>query len=257
MSRRHKENDIDTYKPQQAESHADGSPRDRHFSRSESFLSELLANSVTKRDASKDSFSLSRIIHAIREAYEKRDVEVDDYWIKIPRRYFEEPLSRIRQIAFSQEPPAEEKSNKGRPWLKRLIDKVEDSKVMGWFKSTLHEAKEKCKELYQNVTQVAVCFLKGIHDVMAPDEDPYGKVSHYHRMLVADKSIPDIPSRETLSRHYRWFVNWRKAVTYEDGKAKNERHKHRIWERLVEWIKEFLNKLALQYAAQPIYGVGI
>jgi hypothetical protein len=77
-------------------------------------------------------------------------------------------------------------------------------------------------------------------------------------MLTAeDADIPDIPSLRTLNRHCLWFVSWKKAETYEDGKAKNERHKHWIWERLVNWIKEFLIKLAPQYAAQPIYGVGI
>ena len=252
MSRRHKENDINTYKPQQAESHADGSLRDKGLS----CLGLSIKNfTVTKRDGSKDKFSSDIIMNAIVKAFEKMDVEMDDKWLKIPRRYFEETLSTIRLTALGQEPPPNEKRNKGRPWLKRLIDKVEDSKVVGWFKTTLHEAKEKCKELYQDITQVAVCFLKGIHEFMAPDEDPYGKLSYYHRMLV--KEIPDIPSRETLSRHYRWFVNWKKAETYEDAKAKNKRHKHRIWERLIRWIKEFLMELAPQYAAQPIYGVGI
>lgn len=252
MSRRHKENDINTYKPQQAESHADGSLRDKGLS----CLGLSIKNfTVTKRDGSKDKFSSDIIMNAIVKAFEKMDVEMDDKWLKIPRRYFEESLSTIRLTALGQEPPPNEKRNKGRPWLKRLIDKVEDSKVVGWFKTTLHEAKEKCKELYQDITQVAVCFLKGIHEFMAPDEDPYGKLSYYHRMLV--KEIPDIPSRETLSRHYRWFVNWKKAETYEDAKAKNKRHKHRIWERLIRWIKEFLMELAPQYAAQPIYGVGI
>ena len=252
MSRRHKENDINTYKPQQAESHADCSLRDKGLS----CLGLSIKNfTVTKRDGSKDKFSLDKIMNAIVKAFEKMDVEMDDKWLKIPRRYFEESLSTIRLTALGQEPPPNEKRKKGRPWLKRLIDKVEDSRVVGWFKTTLHEAKHKCKELYQDITQVAVCFLKGIHDFMAPDEDPYGKVSHYHRML--SEEIPDVPSRETLSRQYRWFVNWKKAETYEDGKARNERHKHRIWERLVEWIKEFLLTLAPQYAAQPIYGVGI
>ncbi len=256
MSRRHKENDIETDKPQQAESHADGSHRVKRFSiSSASLLNKLLTFTVAKRDESKDRFSLSKISDAIRKAFEKKDVEVDDEWVKIPRRYFEDPLSPIGLTAFSQEPPPEKKRKKGHPWLKRLIDKVEDSLVVKWFKTTLHEVPKKCKELYQDITQVAVCFLKGIHEVMAPDEDPYGKMSHYHRMLA--KESPDIPSRETLSRHYRWFVNWQKAQNYEDGKAKNERHKHRIWERLVNWIKEFLLTLAPQYAAQPIYGVGI
>lgn len=256
MSRRHKENDIDTYKPQQAESHADGSPRvpSDHDSTSKKLFSVL---SVTRGLSSAAKFLAERISKSIEKAFSQGEIEVDDKWVKIPRRYFEEPLSSIRLTPLGQEPPSEEKRNRGRPRPKRLIDKVEDSKVVGWIKSTFHEAPKRCKELYQDITQVAVCFLKGIHEFMAPDEDPYGKMSHYHRMLAADVDIPDIPSRETLSRHYRWFVNWKKAETYEDGKAKNKRHKHRIWERLVNWIKEFLLTLAPQYAAQPIYGVGI
>lgn len=256
MSRRHKEHDIDTHKPQQAESHVDGSDIvERLIKRSSRLIDKYLTVTVTKRDGSKYPFSLSKIADAISKAFEKKDVEVDDDWVKIPRRYFEESLPSIGRFSFGEEPRSEEKRNKGRPWLKRLIDKVEDSKVVDWFKTTLQEVKQKGKELYQNITQVAVCFLKGIHEFMAPDEDPYGKMSHYHRMLVKD--IPGIPSRETLSRQYRWFVNWKKAETYEDGKAKNERYRHRLWERLICWIKEFLLTLAPQYAAQPIYGVGI
>ena len=254
MSRRHKEQETESnYKPQQAESRADGS-----HERDNSFLDKILNFTITKRDGTKDRFSLDKIVSAVANAFKKAsvsdEIEVDDKWVKIPRRYFDDSLSIIRLEEY-QESNAEERRNKGRPWLKRLINKVEDSKVVGWFKTTLHEAKQKCKELYQGITQIAVCFLKGIHEVMVPDEDPYGKVSHYHRMLAEE--IPDIPSRETLSRHYRWFVSWKKAETYEDGKAKNERNKHRIWERLVHWIKELLKKLAPQYAAQPIYGVGI
>ncbi len=253
MSRRHKENDIDSYKPQQAESHADGSLRVQSDKDSTS-KKQISGLSITRRFSTATDYLAKKITDSLRKAFLQREIEVDDKWVKIPRRYLEDYLSSIN-LKECQDTCAEEKRNKGRPWLKRLIAKVEDSKVVGWFKTTLHEAKRKCKELYQDITQVAVCFLKGIHEVMAPDEDPYGKLSHYHRMLAND--IPDMPSRETLSRHYRWFVNWKKAVTYEDGKAKNERHKHRIWERLVQWIKDFLIELAPQYAAQPIYGVGI
>jgi hypothetical protein len=253
MSRRHKENDIDIYKPQQAESHTDGSLR--VHSNCDSAFNKLLSGlSITRRCPASVTFFADQIAEAIEKAFSQREIEVDDKWVKIPRRYFIDSLSTIR-LEEKQETYAEEKRDRGRPWLKRLIDKVEDCQVVSWFKTTLHEAKQKCKELYQDITQLAVCFLKGIYEVMVPDEDPYGKVSHYHRILAGE--IPNIPSRETLSRHYRWFVNWRKAVTHEDGKAKNERHKHRIWERLVNWIKEFLLKLAPQYAAQPIYGVGI
>lgn len=254
MSRRHKETGrTEDYKPQQAESHADGSPRvpSDHDSTSDKLLSGL---TITRRFSASMKYWGHLLSETIEKAFSSNEIEVDDKWVKIPRRYFDDSLSTIRLEEY-QESNAEEKRSKGRPWLKRLINKVEDSKVVGWFKTTLHEAKQKCKELYQGITQVAVCFLKGIHEVIAPEEDPYGKMSHYHRMLAEE--TPGIPSRETLSRQYRWFVNWKKAETYEDGKAKNERHKHRIWERLVHWIIEFLKKLAPQYAAQPIYGVGI
>lgn len=247
MSRRHKENDIDIYKPRQAESHADSSPRVQL--NYDSTSNELLSGISITRKRPAMFISIGKIAESIEKALSQREIEVDDKWVKIPRRYLENYLSFIR-LEEKQETCAEEKRSKGRPWLKRLIDKVEDSQVVGWFKTTLHEAKQKCKELYQDITQLAVCFLKGIHEFMAPGEDPYGKMSHYHRMLAGE--IPKVPSRETLNRHYRWFVNWRKAETYEDGKAKNKRHKHLIWERLVHWIKEFLIKLAPQYAAQPI-----
>lgn len=203
------------------------------------------------------------ILGAVLKAIRKKDIEIDDEWVKIPRKYLERSILFSgwgNQIIEEAQSPVE-KPKRGHPWLSRLINNVEDSKVVDWFKTTLNEAKKTLKETYQNITQFAVCFLNGIHKAFCPDDDPYGKLSHYHRLLVnpeePEKGIPSIPSRETLSRHYRWFRDWREAVTYEDRKAKKEKRKHRIWEKLIQWIKVFLLKLAPQYAAQPVYGVGI
>jgi len=255
MSRRHKEYDVDTYKPQQAESHADGSPRDNGHS----FLGLSIKNfTITKRDGSKDRFSLSKITDAILAAFEKKDVDVDDEWVKIPRSYFEEPIEEYCCLWNSNstaENNTREKPHKGRSFMSRLIHLFDDSEPIRWFKEAMHEVKTKAKELYVNMTQFSVCFLKSLYEAFLPHGDPYQSISHYHRML--EHEVSDLPSRVTINRNYKWFVEWRKTVTYEDRNAKRERLKHRIWERLVEWIKEFLLTLAPQYAAQPISGVGI
>lgn len=253
MSRRHKENDIEQTKPHQAESQRDDGME--IFSRL-TVSSTNLTNKIS---------SLCHIItNAVTNALKNEDIEIDDQWVKIPRRYLELKDFRSFGLRSFDSPPEltphteKEQRKRGRHWLQRLINKVEDSTVVGWFKTTLSKAKQMVQELYQDVTQFAVCFLKGIHEAFCPDDDPYGKLSHYHRMLVnPDAEIPDIPSRETLSRHYRWFRDWREEVTYEDKKAKREKYKYRIWERLIQWIKKFLLAMAPQYAAQPVYEVGI
>jgi hypothetical protein len=250
MSRRHKENDIDNIKPQQAESHEDGSPRVKRCTVScASFINKLIKV---------DKSYVDHVMEAVVTAFTRKEYLIDDEWVKIPRRYFDHSLFSIEHelghIAMTPY-PSEEKPKRGHPLLKRFISKFEDNIVVNWFKTTLKALKETCRELYHGLTQFAVCFQNGIHEAFAPDEDPYGKMSHYWRML--EPEINGFPSRETLGRNYRWFRDWRETVTYEDSKAKKERHKHRIWERLIHWIKEFLLKLEPQYAAQPLYGVGI
>lgn len=255
MSRRHKETETtDNNKSRQAESHADGSPRVKRslFSGFGGFKF-----TVTKRDESKFRFSpLSVIASAIASAFEKREVEVDDDWVKIPRRYFDEDvlspsgyLGYITERGLRELLPPEDKPRRGHPKLERLINKFEDSKVVGWFKSAWAEVKSKAKEIYQDLTQMSVCFLRGIHLAFSSeDDDPYGKVSHYHQMLETE--IPELPSRETISRNYRWFVKWKALLSekYDDAKQKKERYKHRLWERLIEWIRKYLLELAPQYA---------
>lgn len=253
MSRRHKENDIEQTKPHQAEPQRGDS------------MGKIMRFTVSSTSFTNNLSSLCHIItNAVTNALKNEDIEIDDQWLKIPRKYLEPECSLCFGLRSLDGPPEltphteKKQSKRGRHWLKRLVDKVEDSTVVGWFKTTLNKAKEMVQELYQDVTQFAVCFLKGIHEAFCPDDDPYGKLSHYHRMLVnPDAEIPDIPSRETLSRYYRWYRDWREEVTFEDRKAKRMKRKHRIWERLIQWIKEFLLAMAPQYAAQPVYEVGI
>ena len=169
------------------------------------------------------------------------EIEIDDKWVKIPRSLFEVPLDETTPY----EDVLEEQKHKGRPTITRLINKIADSEVVSYFKKTLKTAKAKCEKLYSDITQFCVCFLKGIFNIFSPAEEPYGKVTHYHRILSA--SIRGIPTRKTLSNNYNWFVKWR-VTNSGEARDKVNKIKHRIWEKLIKWIQNFLMKIAPQYA---------
>ena len=182
-----------------------------------------------------------KLAEIIGNAFINHDIVFDDKWVKIPRAYFEVHLDETPPF----EAVLEENSKRGRPVIKRLLSKISDSEVVSYFKKTLKTAQTKCVELYKGITQFCVCFLKGIHNAFSPDDDPYGKISHYHRML--DEATSGIPTRKTLSNCYKWFVEWK--TTYTDTvKEKAEKAKHRLWMKLIEWIQSFLLEIAPQYA---------
>ena len=249
MSRRHKEEIEITYKPQ-----AVGSQEDFHLETSseapKDIYSVLSGLTVTKRDGTKSLFSLEKITNAIVNAFKQDVIEVDRDWVKISRSYLEKfclqhELGHIDVDRY--ESVEEDKPRKGRKFLKRLFDKVSDSKMVGFFRETFHEVKEKACELYEDMKQYCGCFLKGSHQAFAPDDDPYGKVSHYHRML--EKEIPDCPSRKLINNWLKWFNDWRPRVCgKETPREKKERYRHWVAEQLIEWIKKHLIEVAPEFA---------
>jgi hypothetical protein len=232
MSRRHKENDIDKIKPLQVESHEDGSPKRKRFTLG--FIG--LIDKIIKVDTPDTSLT-EKFSAVIIKAFRKKEFEVDDNWVKIPRRYFES------EFEFAEASP---KSKGGRNPIKSLFKKISDSQLMKHFHNGLHSLKSKCIHLYESVTQYSICFLKAAFNVFAPDDDPYGMISHYHDILKYE--VDEFPGRKTLSNWYRWFEDWRPSVTYEDRKAKKNHARHRLWERLIDWIRSYLIEAAPQYA---------
>lgn len=248
MSRRHKDKEqTGNYKPHQAESQVDGSPRDK--SDKESAGDKLFSGlKFTVRLGAATRLLAERITRALGTALEKHTIEVDDRWVKIPRSAFEKVDDDwLQHFKVLPSPEIEDESPKrGRNPITRLIRKVADSKVVSMFKTTLAEVKTKCKELYENISQFCTCFLKGIHKAFSPDDDPYGKITHFHEILV--QGGVRLPTRRTLNNYYRWFEDWRRVVINETANERNERERHRLWERLIEWIYKYLLKLAPQYA---------
>lgn len=238
MSRRHKEKETDIIKPQQAESHADGRQKEiwvRHFG---SIKEEY---TIIKCGANRFISSMRLIIPELPEALsmasERNEIEVDKKWVKIPRKYF-------KFEGCDQE--ERKKSKGGRNPIKRLFKKIADSKVVEYYHNALEVIKEKCIELYENTVQYAVCFFKAAFKAFSPEEDPYGKISHYHRIL--EHEVPDLPTRKTLSNWYKWFEDWKQVVFNESHREKAERARHSLWERLIDKIRLYLKDLAPQYA---------
>lgn len=189
------------------------------------------------------SSSIKNLSDMVFRAFVARKIEVDDQFVKIPRDCFD-PDSLSDYIAHQQE---ENVQRRGRNLVRRLISTVEDSKVVGFFKKTLKAAQQKCKSLYQDMKQFCVCFLRGVFKTFSPHEDPYGKLSHYHRIISSE--VEGIPCRKTISNAYKWFVEWKRSA-YETMMERIERERHRIWEKLIEWIYTYLIQLEPLYATR-------
>lgn len=214
-----------------------------------------IVSAMHKSEIEDDGSFLGLSIKAIKDvagAFSRNEVVIDDKYLKIPLTAFKESttdtFNRIVNKVVAQEEEKSEANKRGAPPIKRLFKKITDSKVMQFFHKTKDTVKKKCAELVENLTQFCVCFFHGIHQAFAPDEDPYRKVSHYHDMLKAE--VSDIPTRRTLSNYNNWFVNWVPVVFKETPKEKKERNRHRLWEKLIEWIYSYLLIIAPEYAVQ-------
>lgn len=248
MSRRHKENDIvNINKPEIVESHEDGHlEKSRSTFNSDSLLDKLLTVSLKSTSATRYiAEKVANVIDtAVTKALSEAKIEVDDKWVKIPRSYFEDELFGAQTVEEVIEPAPQ---GRGRKLLNRLINRVSDSKIVGYVKRAYKSAKKLCSTLIENTTHFCACCLPALFKVFAPDDDPYQKLSHYHSLM--EPAFPDLMSRKTLSNYYRWFVDWRAPLTsYMGSKEKKEKLRHNLWEKLVAWICDFFRKIAPQYA---------
>ena len=198
------------------------------------------------------SLSDKNLTYAVNSCLKKDLIRNDGNWLLFSKRFFlnvekiEPPKEDIEnRSSFNLEIEEAEKPKRGRPKIRKLFSKISDSDVVRYFKDTLKTAKKKCKELYEDITQYAVCFFNASFNVFAPDEEPMGKLAHYHRIL--DKSVENLPTRRTLSNHYKWFVDWTRAAI-ETAKERAERDKHILWEKFISWIQEYIMNITPQYA---------
>lgn len=249
MSRRHKEIATETVTNQTQEAAQGAGPKKTLFSIISKRLSSATFGKI--REIFKENgthierISVERVEEAVKKASKvitdvlvKGDFEVDDDWVKIPRKYF---------VLHDEEQQEEEvRRGRGRPVVDKLFANVEDSEVVSFFKDAWKTVKKKAKQLYHDVTQYCVCFFKSAFQTFSPYENPCGKLSHYYRLLD-ESHVAGLPTRKTLNNNYNWFVNWKSPV---GAKPKDpfEKEKHKLWRQLIQWICEYLFEIAPQYA---------
>ena len=235
MSRRHKENEID-----KDLTHLNEEPQ--KVALSGKTLRGLIERVVVvsrkcARDSKLSIFDLFGGCGGIDYVADK--IEVDDRYVKIPRDCFDETLEN-----FICSQAKEKTAKRGRPTIRQLFNNIADCKIVRLFKKTKKVVKEKCAGIFQDMKQFCVCFIRGAYRAFSPHEDPYGKLSHYHRIISCE--VEDIPCRKTLSDAYNWFVGWRRTAI-ETIKEEIERKRYQVWEKLMEWIYRYLIRLAPQY----------
>lgn len=254
MSRRHKETEIiKNYKPQQMETHNDGHLNDMSDIKSKGYnISNAIMDIFTRLEHKKLRDYVEKLATDLFIGLSNHEIIFDGKYLKIPLSFIEclgdGWLEYFRMCRDGKTEDKPKISKRGRNPIKQLFKTISDSKVMEFFHDTWDAVKKKCKELYENVTQFSVCFLHGSHKAFSPNDDPYGKLSHYYEMVKAE--VGDFPERKTLNNYNNWFVNWRPVVINEGPKEKKLRYRHGMWQQLIEWIYYYLLQKAPEYAVQ-------
>lgn len=266
MSRRHKETESENIKPHQAESHEDVRLSTKSNEKSTSNVIFSGIGKYLKFTVTATRYLTERITQTLGTTLGTSTFEIDDKWVqmKIPRSSFDDyDIQLLQQYNAHVSHRQEERTRKGkggRNPINRLFRNITDNMAAQFFLDTWNAVKEKCIEMYEGVAQCCVCFFKAASRVFSPedDDDSYGKREYYHSVLV--KEIPELPTTEslkekpvlpvlkTLNNWFKWFEEWKPAVTYEDRKAKKERARHRLWDKLIDWVQKYLMDLAPEYA---------
>ena len=134
------------------ESHEDGHlEKSRSTFNSDSLLDKLLTVSLKSTSATR--YIAEKVVNVFDTAFTKAlseaKIEVDDKWVKIPRSYFEDELFGAQAVEEVIEPAPQ---GRGRKLLNRLINRVSDSKIVGYVKRAYKSAKKLCSTLNENTT---------------------------------------------------------------------------------------------------------
>lgn len=148
----------------------------------------------------------------------------------------------------NDEYPSNEEDDKpkkeGRPVIQQLCSKFKDASIWSMvktvFRNIYHESILKAK----SVVQYLVCFFCSLFRIVETDE-PYGRVTHFYRLMEAHLSTKILHSVRTLQDRVRWLTD-KAFVRFKN--TKKEEDVRKSWENLEEIIYGQLVALAPQYA---------
>lgn len=211
---------------------------------------EIKNFTITKRDGTKDRFSLDKILGAITKAFETVDAPADLGTVSkvISHLDIKENMSQfdiqhelehiLLQYANLDSCKHDRRhENPGRPKATRFCAALPDRRVV----TLLREIGRRLKSYIDKPLQLLTCYYLAMFALLKT-ESWYGKIEHYWRILVKYIKGFRIPALRTLQDAIAKYSNW-KEKTKRYVFTACEKFKFKAWDALQSMIEKLLPQL--------------
>lgn len=217
---------------------------------------EIKNFTITKRNGTKDRFSLDKIMNAIVKAFESVDepadlgtvskilshidvnpgISVEGVQNQVEEALMREGLYKVAKsfILFRYD---RRHDNEGRPKIEQLCHRISDNRVC----SLWSEVKHILHRYIAKPIQYICCFFLALFALM-DTETPEGKIAHYWNMLKNHVRAVNIPSLRSLQNSINLFRKWKEGAE-KWLISKTDKIKFKAWSALQNMIEQLLPKL--------------
>ena len=217
---------------------------------------EIKNFTITKRDGSKDRFSLDKIMNAIVKAFESVDDPVDLDTVSKILSHLDvngditvEGIQNQVELALMKEGRLKvaknfilyrhdrRHNNPGRPKVTQLCRRLTDNE---WI-SAFRKAQEIASLYIDNPNQYVCVFFTTLFDLLGT-EVPSGRIAYYWKMLQIHIVGLKLPALRTVQYNIERFIKWKdNAVKW--GITMAERIKFKAWAALQSVLEKVLPKI--------------
>lgn len=217
---------------------------------------EIKNFTITKRDGSKDRFSLDKIMNAICKAFEsvnepadlgtvskilshldvKEGITVEDIQQQVEEALKNEGGYKVAVSSVLNRIDRRH-DNSGRPKIKRLCRRLTDNEWIYAFR----KAQEIASEYIDSPIQYICVFFTTLFKLLGT-EVPSGRIAYYWKMLRKHIVGLKVPALRTVQYNIERFLKWK-----EDAKkwmiSKAEKIKFKSWAALQNVLEKLLPKI--------------
>ena len=217
---------------------------------------EIKNFTITKRDCSKDSFSLDKIMNAIVKAFEsvnepaelgtvskilshldvKDDTTFDDIQHQVEEALKKEGGYKVAVSSVLNRLDRRH-NNPGRPKITQLCRRLTDDEWIHAFR----EAQERARAYTDSPNQYVCVFFTTLFRLLGT-EVPSGRIAYYWKMLREHVAGLKVPALRTVQYNIERFMKWKDNAT-KWGISTAERIKFKAWAALQNVLEELLPKI--------------
>ena len=206
---------------------------------------EIKNFTITRRDGSRDSFAVDKIMNAIVKAFDHTKVPTDLGTISkiighlnIEKGMLQDEIQdEIERALLREGNRHDRRVFNQRPATERMCALMPDNRVI----SLLKKIGIKLRRYYGNPLQLFTCFLLAFY-ALIKTESRGGKIAHYWELLVRYMKGYKIPALRTLQDAIKKLSCWQtNTMTWLLSKA--DRIKYKAWSTFQGMIENMLPKL--------------